>query len=148
MIVFYRLSGFFAAISLVIYIVGLLAIFKLIPVTLTLSGIAGFLLSIGMAVDANILIFSRTREELKQGRHFTDALNNGVKRAWPSIRDGNFTTILVGIVLFLFGTGFVKGFAFTLILGNVISMFSAIIITNYLIKFFSGSKETRKKIWL
>jgi protein-export membrane protein SecD len=148
MIVFYRLSGFFAGLSLIIYIIALLAIFKLIPVTLTLSGIAGFLLSMGMAVDANILIFSRTREELKQGRHFADALNNGVKRAWPSIRDGNFTTILVGVVLFLFGTGFVKGFALTLVLGNLISMFSAIVITNYLIKFFSGSKEARKKIWL
>jgi len=148
MIVFYRLSGLFASISLVIYIIALLSVFKLVPVTLTLAGIAGFLLSMGMAVDANILIFSRTKEELKQGRHFSDALDNGVKKAWPSIRDGNFTTILVGIILFLFGTGFVKGFALTLILGNVISMFSAIVITNYLIKFFSGSKEGRKKIWL
>ncbi|HOZ16405.1 MAG TPA: protein translocase subunit SecD [Candidatus Portnoybacteria bacterium] len=148
MIVFYRLSGFFAGLSLVIYIIGLLAIFKLIPVTLTLSGIAGFLLSMGMAVDANILIFSRTREELKSGRYFADALNNGIKRAWPSIRDGNFTTILVGVVLFLFGTGFVKGFALTLVLGNIISMFSAIVITNYLIKFFLGLRETKKKIWL
>ncbi len=148
MIVFYRLSGFFASISLIIYILGLLAVFKLIPVTLTLAGIAGFLLSMGMAVDANILIFSRTKEELKQGRHFSDALNGGIKKAWSSIRDGNFTTILVGIILFLFGTGFVKGFALTLILGNIISMFSAIVITNYLIKFFSGSKEGKKKIWL
>ncbi|MFH1129252.1 MAG: protein translocase subunit SecD [Patescibacteria group bacterium] len=148
MIVLYRLSGLFASVSLVIYIIALLSVFKLVPVTLTLAGIAGFLLSMGMAVDANILIFSRTKEELQQGRHFTDALNNGVKNAWSSIRDGNFTTILIGIILFLFGTGFVKGFALTLILGNIISMFSAIVITNYLIKFFSGSKEGRKKIWL
>jgi protein-export membrane protein SecD len=148
MIVFYRLSGLFASVSLVIYIIALLSVFKLVPVTLTLAGIAGFLLSMGMAVDANILIFSRTKEELKQGRNFSDALDNGVKKAWSSIRDGNFTTILVGIILFLFGTGFVKGFALTLILGNIISMFSAIVVTNYLIKFFSGSKEGRKKIWL
>ena len=148
MIVFYRMSGFFASISLMIYIIGLLAIFKLIPVTLTLAGIAGFLLSMGMAVDANILIFSRVREELKLGRSFLDALSNGVKNAWSSIRDGNFTTILVGIILFFFGTGFVKGFALTLILGNIISMFSAIVITNYLIKFFHGTKEKNKKIWL
>jgi len=148
MIVFYRLSGLFASVSLIIYLVALLAVFKLVPVTLTLAGIAGFLLSMGMAVDANILIFSRMREELKEGRDFNSALDNGVKRAWPSIRDGNFTTILVGIILFFFGTGFVQGFALTLILGNVISMFSAIVITNYLIKFFSGSKEGRKKAWL
>lgn len=148
MIIFYRLSGLFASFSLVIYLVVLLAVFKLVPVTLTLAGIAGFLLSMGMAVDANILIFSRTKEELKQGRDFNSALDNGVKKAWPSIRDGNFTTILVGIILFFFGTGFVQGFALTLILGNVISMFSAIVITNYLIKFFSGHREGRKKAWL
>jgi len=148
MIVFYRLSGFFASVSLVIYVIVLLAIFKLIPVTLTLAGIAGFLLSMGMAVDANILIFSRTREELKAGRNFLDAFNNGAKRAWPSIRDGNFTTILVGLILFIFGTSFVKGFALTLIIGNLINLFSAIIITNYLIKFFLGRAEGVKKIWL
>jgi len=145
MIIFYRLSGFFASISLIIYVVLVLAIFKLVPVTLTLSGIAGFLLSMGMAVDANILIFSRTKEELKEGRNFFDALTNGIKRAWPSIRDGNFTTILVGLILFIFGTSFVKGFALTLVLGNIINMFSAIIITNYLIKFFIGSKSEKIK---
>jgi protein-export SecD/SecF family membrane protein len=149
MIVFYRLSGFLASISLIVYIIFLLAIFKLIPVVLTLAGIAGFLLSMGMAVDANILIFSRMREELRQGRNFLDALNNGIKRAWPSIRDGNFTTILVGIVLFVFGTGFIKGFALTLILGNLVSMFSAIVITGYLMRFFIRQKtETVKRIWL
>lgn len=149
MIICYRLSGFFAAMSLVIYVIVLLAIFKLIPVTLTLAGIAGFLLSMGMAVDANILIFSRTKEELKEGRIFSDALNVGMKRAWPSIRDGNFTTILVGLILFIFGTSFVKGFALTLIIGNLVNMFSAIVITNYLIKFFlAGGAEKFKKLWL
>jgi len=149
MIVFYRLSGFFASLSLIIYVIFLLAVFKLIPVTLTLAGIAGFLLSMGMAVDANILIFSRTKEELKAGRNFLDALSNGIKRAWPSIRDGNFTTILVGVILFIFGTSFVKGFALTLILGNLISMFSAIVITNYFIKLFWGTNpEKSNKLWL
>jgi protein-export membrane protein SecD len=149
MIVFYRFSGFFASLSLIIYVIFLLAVFKLIPVTLTLAGIAGFLLSMGMAVDANILIFSRTKEELKAGRSFLDALSNGVKRAWPSIRDGNFTTILVGVILFIFGTSFVKGFALTLILGNLISMFSAIVITNYFIKLFRGTNpEKSNKLWL
>lgn len=149
MIIFYRLSGFFASLSLIIYVIFILALFKLIPVTLTLAGIAGFLLSMGMAVDANILIFSRTREELKGGKNFSDALNTGVKRAWPSIRDGNFTTILVGLILFIFGTSFVKGFALVLIVGNLVNMFSAIVITNYFIKFFLGTKiEKVKRLWL
>ena len=149
MIVFYRLSGFFASLSLVIYVILILAMFKLVPVTLTLAGIAGFLLSMGMAVDANILIFSRTKEELKAGRNFSDALTNGTKRAWPSIRDGNFTTILVGVVLFIFGSSFVKGFALTLIIGNLINIFSAIVITNYLIKTFLVSRlEKITKLWL
>jgi protein-export SecD/SecF family membrane protein len=149
MIIFYRLSGFFASISLVIYVILLLAVFKLVPVTMTLAGIAGFLLSMGMAVDANILIFSRTKEELKSGRNYLDALDNGVKKAWSSIRDGNFTTILVGLILFIFGTSFVKGFALTLVVGNLVNMFSAIVITNYLIKFFFGKKgEKIKKFWL
>ncbi len=149
MIIFYRLSGFFASISLVVYVIILLAVFKLIPVTLTLAGIAGFLLSMGMAVDANILIFSRTKEELKGGKNYLDALNGGIRRAWPSIRDGNFTTILVGLILFIFGTSFVKGFALTLIIGNLVNMFSAIVITNYLIKFFFGAKTDKaRKFWL
>jgi len=148
MIIFYRLSGFFAALSLVIYVILLLSIFKLIPVTLTLAGIAGFLLSMGMAVDANILIFSRTKEELREDRTFSDALNNGVKRAWPSIRDGNFTTILVGLILFIFGTSFVKGFAFTLVIGNLVNMFSAIVITNYLIRFFLGTRTGKVEKFL
>jgi preprotein translocase subunit SecD len=103
----------------------------------------------GMAVDANILIFSRTKEELKEGRGFFDALNVGIKRAWPSIRDGNFTTILVGLILFIFGTSFVKGFALTLVIGNLINMFSAIVVTSYLIRFFiRRGAEGYKKIWL
>ncbi len=147
MIIFFRLPGFFASLSLIFYAIFVLAMFKLIPVTITLAGIAGFLLSMGMAVDANILIFSRTREELKEGKSYLSAFHDGAKRAWPAIRDGNFTTILVGLILFIFGTSFVKGFALTLIIGNLISMFSAIIITNIFIRFFLGTKLEKIK-WL
>jgi len=145
MIIFYRMKGFLASFSLIIYIALMFSLVKLIPITLTLAGIAGFLLSMGMAVDANILIFARMREELKAGKGYLLSLEEGVKRAWPSIRDGNFTTILVGIILFFFGTSFVKGFALTLIIGNLVGMFTAIVITNYLLKIFLGNKEPK---WL
>ncbi len=148
MTLFYRLPGFFASLSLIIYVSFVMALFKLIPVTLTLAGIAGFLLSMGMAVDANILIFSRMREELKGGKSYSASLEDGLKRAWPAIRDGNFTTILVGLILFGFGTSFVKGFAFTLIIGNLISMFSAIIITQYFLRCFVKTRlEKVKFLW-
>lgn len=143
MIIFYRLPGFFASISLAIFAIFTLALFKLIPVTLTLAGIAGFLLSLGMAVDANILIFSRMREELKKGKSHSSAVDDGFNRAWPAIRDGNFTTILVGVILFSFGTSFVQGFAFTLIIGNLISMISAIFITNSFIKLIARGKISK-----
>lgn len=141
MIIFYRIPGLFASFSLLIYVALLLTMFKVIPVTLTLAGIAGFILSMGMAVDANILIFSRLREELKQGKSYLASLEEGFHRAWPSIRDGNFTTILVGLILFGFGTSFVKGFAFTLIIGNLVGMFCAIFITNALLKIFPKDKS-------
>ena len=147
LIIFYRIPGIFAGISLIIYVIFVLSLFKLISVTLTLAGIAGFILSMGMAIDANILIFSRMREELKQGKSYLISLEDGFKRAWPAIRDGNFTTILVGLILFGLGTGFVKGFAFTLILGNLVGMFSAIFITNNLLKLFSKEKQGRL-VWL
>jgi len=147
MIIFYRIPGIFASFSLLIYLVFILALFKLIPVTLTLAGIAGFILSMGMAVDANILIFSRMREELKGGKEYLVSLEEGAKRAWPAIRDGNLTTILVGLILFGFGSSFVKGFAFTLVLGNLVGMFSAIIITNNFLRIFGGEKSKRW-LWL
>jgi len=147
MILFYRLPGLLAGIALFIYVFLILAIFKLIPVVLTLAGIAGFILSIGMAVDANILIFSRLREELKKREDFGIALKEGVRRAWPSIRDSNFNSLLVSLILFAFGTSFVKGFAFTLILGVLVSMFSAIFITNNFLKIFINTKFTKIK-WL
>ena len=143
MIIFYRIPGLFASISLLIYVVFLLSLLKLIPVTLTLAGIAGFILSMGMAVDANILIFSRRREELKSGKSYLISLEEGFRRAWPAIRDGNFTTILVGLILFGFGTSFVKGFALTLVIGNFIGMFTAIFITNNFLKCFSKEKSPR-----
>jgi preprotein translocase subunit SecD len=101
----------------------------------------------GMAVDANILIFSRFREELKIGKDYLNALEEGSRRAWPAIRDGNLTTILVGLILFAFGTSFVKGFALTLIIGNLVGMFTAIVITNNFLRVFVGNKIGKIK-WL
>ncbi|MDP1538447.1 MAG: protein translocase subunit SecD [bacterium] len=148
MILFYRIPGVLASLTLLIYVSFLLALFKLIPVTLTLAGIAGFLLSMGMAVDANILIFSRMREELKERKGYLISLEEGFRRAWPSIRDGNFTTILVGLILFGLGTSFIKGFAFTLIIGNLIGMSAAIFITNNFLRCFAGTRlENWKWLW-
>jgi protein-export membrane protein SecD len=148
MILFYRMPGLLASLSLLIYVVFILALFKLIPVTLTLAGIGGFILSIGMAIDANILIFSRTREELKSGQSYQVAVEEGFKRAWPSIRDGNLTTLIVALILFGFGTSFVKGFAFTLTIGIIISMFSAMIITKNLLMIFINNKINKIKfLW-
>lgn len=140
MIFFYRLPGLLASIALVIYVALVLALFKLIPVTLTLAGIGGFILSIGMAIDANILIFSRMKEELKAGKNFSAAVEEGFRRAWPSIRDGNLTTLLVALILFWFGTSFVQGLAFTLSIGILMSMFSAIVITKNFLRLFAGTK--------
>ena len=147
MIIFYRIPGLLASLALIIYIALILSLFKIIPVTLTLAGIAGFLLSMGMAVDANILMFSRMKEELKIGKSYLLSIEDGLKRAWPSIRDGNLTTILVGLILFGFGTSFVKGFALTLVVGNLVGMFSAIVITNNFLKLFSKDKSQRW-LWL
>jgi len=147
MIIFYRIPGIFASLSLLIYVVYILTLFKLIPVTLTLAGIAGFILSMGMAVDANILIFSRMREELNAGKTYLISIEEGSRRAWPAIRDGNFTTILVGLILFWLGTSFVKGFALTLVIGNLVGLFTAIFITNSLLRCLSGDKSSRW-IWL
>mgnify|MGYP003393182646 CR=1 FL=1 len=125
-ILWYRLPGVVAAVSLIMYVALSLAIFKLIPVTLTAAGLAGFILSIGMAVDANILIFERMREELAKGKHLKEAMHEGFARAWLSIRDSNISSIITAIVLFWLGTSSVKGFALTLGLGVLISMFTAI----------------------
>jgi protein-export membrane protein SecD len=148
LIFFYRVPGVLACLSLLIYVAIILSLFKLIPVTLTLAGIGGFILSIGMAVDANVLIFSRFREELRDHRSFTESVEQGFERAWPSIRDGNLTTLIVAIILFVFGTSFVKGFALTLGLGILISMFSAIFITRTLMRLFESTRwEKYKWLW-
>jgi protein-export membrane protein SecD len=155
MIILYRVSGLLAVVALFIYIVLNLAIFKLMPVTLTLPGIAGIILSIGMAVDANILVFERLREEFgnknKDGvfdkQEFLLALNRAYERAWLSIRDGNFTTLLTGFILFWFSTSFIKGFALTLSIGVLTSMFSAMVVTRYLMRLV-GEGRLGKKTWV
>jgi len=147
MVLIYRFPGLLASIALVIYVALVLCIFKLIPVTLTLAGIGGFVLSIGMAVDANILIFARMKEEIKIGRDISGAIDEGFKRAWPSIRDSNFNSLIVCVILFLVATSFIKGFAFTLALGILVSMFSAIFITRIFLQVFVG-KWTEKIKWI
>ena len=148
MIFFYRLPGILSALALGIYAVVVLSLFKLIPVTLTLAGIGGFILSIGMAIDANILIFSRMREELRGQKSFAQSVEDGFNRAWPSIRDGNLTTLIVAVILFGFGTSFIKGFALTLSLGILISMLSAIFITKNFLKCFIKTRlENWKWLW-
>ena len=133
MMLYYRLPGILAGLALVIYTLVTYALFRLIPVTLTLPGIAGFVLSIGMAVDANILIFERLKEELLAGRTIRQAVDLGWKRAWSSIRDSNISTLITCLILFWFGSTFgaslVKGFAITLALGVLVSMFTAITVT-------------------
>lgn len=125
----YRFPGLVANVALLIYTLLSLAVFKLVPITLTVPGIAGFILSIGMAVDANILIFERTKEELREGRSIFNSLEAGFDRAFSSIFDSNMTTLISCIVLFYFGTGLIRGFALTLGIGVVISMFTAITVT-------------------
>jgi protein-export membrane protein SecD len=146
MILFYRLPGLLASLALCIYAALVLSLFKLVPITLTLAGIGGFILSIGMAVDANVLIFSRLKEELNQGKSLNQAIEDGFDRAWSSIRDGNLTTLIVAAILFAFGTSFIKGFALTLSLGILISMFSAIIITKSFLRLMASTKLRNVKI--
>jgi preprotein translocase subunit SecD len=129
LILWYRLPGFIATISLSIFVSIMLALFKLIPVTLTAAGIAGFIISMGVAVDANVLIFERIKEELRAGRTIADAVGSGFARAWLSIRDSNISNIITAIILFWFGTSLIKGFALTLGMGVLVSMFSAITVT-------------------
>lgn len=194
MIIYYRLPGFLSVLSLMVYGLTVLAIFKALPIwlsliliivmvglifytfnelkifngtlallfavigvllffyalkpiTLTLSGIAGFILSVGIAVDANILIFARTREELKLGKSVSQAIDSGFKRAWPSIRDGNVSTIITCLILMFFGTSSVQGFGTTLFIGIAVSLFSAIVITHTLFVVILGD-WLEKRTWL
>lgn len=133
MILWYRLPGVVAVVSLIIYMALMLTLFKLIPVTLTAAGIAGFILSIGIAVDANVLIFERLKEELRGDKKMSEAMSDGFSRAWLSIRDSNLSSLISAVVLFWFGTSLIKGFALTMALGIVISMFTAIVVTRTLL---------------
>lgn len=140
MLFYYRLPGAIAVVALLIYAVITFALFKLIPVTLTLPGIAGFVLSVGVAVDANILIFERMKEELRGGKSIHSAVDAGFSRAWPSIRDSNISTLITCVILYYFGNTFgasiVKGFAVTLALGVGISLFTAIFVTRVILHLF------------
>ena len=133
MLLYYRLPGVIAVMALFFYTALTYAIFRLIPVTLTLAGVAGFILSIGMAVDANVLTFERIKEELRSGKTLRVALDEGRRRAFPSILYSNLATILTALILFNFGTGTVKGFALTLIVGVVVSFFTAVFVTQLLL---------------
>ncbi|MYH62251.1 MAG: protein translocase subunit SecD [Caldilineaceae bacterium SB0675_bin_29] len=147
MVLLYRLPGFLATVALAIYVTLNLAMYKLMPVTLTLPGIAGFILSIGMAVDANILIFERMKEELRSGRSLRLAVETGFSRAWPAIRDGNLSTLISCAVLYWFGNNFgasvVKGFAITLSVGVLLSMFTAVFVTRTFMRGFLSTQGER-----
>jgi protein-export membrane protein SecD len=153
MIIYYRFLGIIASAAVVIYSLLMVTIFKISSVspwsiTLTLAGIAGFILSVGMAVDANILIFERTKEEIRKGRSMRSAIDEGHHRAWPSIRDSNISTIITSIILIWFGTGFVKGFAITLLLGVLVSMFTAIVLVRVILTALIGQWAEEKKGWI
>lgn len=137
MVIYYRSLGVYAAVALLIYIALTLAVFKLVPVTMTLAGVAGFILTIGMAVDANILVFERVKEEMKKGISRAAAMHEGFRHAWPSIRDSNTSTIITAIILYYFTSSFVRGFALTLFIGVVLSMFTALTATRLMLDVFA-----------
>lgn len=139
MVLFYRMSGLVADIALLLYIMLVLLAMKYLNATLTLPGIAGIILSIGMAVDANVLIFERFKEEIRKGKTLRSAMEAGFNKAFTTIFDSNITTIMAAVVLFYLGTGPIRGFAITLALGVLLSMFSAITITRELLRFLIGS---------
>jgi protein-export membrane protein SecD len=143
MLIYYRLPGGLADVALIIYVLINFALYKLTPITLTLPGIAGFMLSAGMAVDANILIFERMKEELRRGRRLITAIEIGFSRAWPSIRDGQLSTLIICAILFFFGTNFgasvVKGFAITLAVGTIVNVFTAVFATRTFVRQIAAS---------
>jgi len=147
MLIYYRLPGSVADVALIIYVLINFALYKLAPITLTLPGIAGFILSAGMAVDANILIFERMKEELRRGRGLMTAIEIGFSRAWPSIRDAQISTLIICAILFLFGTNFgasiVKGFAITLAIGTVVNVFTAVFATRAFVRQIAASAGQR-----
>ncbi len=149
MCLYYRVSGVVASLALIFYAVIVLSIFKLIPVTLTLAGIGGFVLSIGMAIDANVLIFERMKEELQMGKTLGAATEAGFRRAWSAIKDSNITTLLVCAILYWVGSSTVggaqvQGFALTLFIGVCVSMFTAITVSRSILRMFVGTKLSQK----
>jgi protein-export membrane protein SecD len=140
MILWYRLPGVMASLALVSYLVMMLTLFKIIPVTLTSAGIAGLIISLGLAVDANVLTFERMKEEINRGKGLKDAMETGFLRAWTSIRDSHIAAIIVSVTLFWLGTSIVKGFAFTFFLGAVVSLFSAQVITRAFLRAIAMDK--------
>ncbi|MFZ7132010.1 MAG: protein translocase subunit SecD [Eubacteriales bacterium] len=148
MVLFYRVPGFIADITLIIYILIMFLLITGIGITLTLPGIAGIILSVGMAVDANVIIFERIKEELKLGKSLLAGIDAGFSRAFSTIFDSNLTTILAGAVLFALGSGSVRGFAVTLIIGIAVSMFASLVITRFLLKLFVKAQIiTNKKLY-
>ena len=133
MVLWYRLPGLIAGVALLIYVVAMLSLFQIIPVTLTAAGLAGFVLSLGMAVDANVLVFERMKEEFRAGKSSREAARIGFSRAWSAIRDGNITSLLSAVILFWFGTSMVKGFALVFGIGVLVSMLSALLVTRTLL---------------
>ena len=136
-----------AVVALFLYTLFSISIFKLVPVTMTLSGIAAFILSVGMAVDANILIFERFKEELRLGKTLHTALDVGFKRAWTSVRDSNVSSLITCFILYYFGSGTIRGFAFTLALGILISLFTAITVTRNLLDLVLSQKVFHDLSW-
>jgi len=144
----YRLPGLIAIVALGFYSAIMFALFKIIPVTLTSAGIAGFIISLGIAVDGNVLIFERMKEELRGGRTTYDALKEGFSRAWLSIRDGNISSLITGVILFWFGSSLIQGFALTFVMGVVVSMISAVTITRLLLFAFTHTKDGKIRRFL
>lgn len=140
MVLWYRLPGIMASLALISYLVIMLLLFKLIPVTLTSAGIAGLIISLALAVDANVLTFERMKEELNRGKGLRDAMETGFARAWTSIRDSHIAAIIVSVILFWLGTSVVKGFAFTFFLGAVVSLFSAQVVTRLFMRAIAVEK--------
>jgi preprotein translocase subunit SecD len=147
MLVYYRLPGLVASLALVYYGLAVYAIFRVIPVTLTLAGIAGFVLSVGMAVDANILIFERTKEELRAGKTLATAVEAGFSRAWNSIFDSNVSSLITAFILYFFGSSTIKGFALVLIVGVATSMFTAVTVSRTLLRIVV-KQQMVQKAWL
>jgi preprotein translocase subunit SecD len=146
MIIYYRVPGFLASLALMFYAGAVFAVFKVVPVTLTLAGITGFILSVGMAVDANVLIFERFKEEVRAGRTIPAAVDAAVRRAWPAIRDSNLSTLITCAILGFVGPGPVKGFAITLGIGVIASLISSIVVTHNLLAIVMSGSTFRRPV--